>query len=298
MTRRELYEQGRAMLEEANVPDAAYDAYRLFEWASGISHAAYLADPDIPVDPDTKDQYLKACSGRSERIPLQHLIGEQEFMGLLFHTGPEALVPRSDTEVLVETVLDWLAAHDDEIMVPQGREREILDLGCGTGCILISLLHVLDRRPQECFSGTAADISEEALKLARHNACLHDMETRIHWRRSEWFSEVPEKDFSVIVSNPPYIAHDVISTLEPEVAEHEPRQALDGGRDGLDAYRQIITEAPDHLAAGGLLAVEIGWDQGETVSSLFEANGFLDVKVIRDLSGQDRVVIGQKRSRQ
>lgn len=286
MTVRSLLDTGSAILTRAEVPDAGHDAFLLLAYVSGISHTDVYADPDTPVEEKTAAAYLALCEQRAQRIPLQLLTGEQDFMGLTFHTRPGALIPRWDTEVLAETALAWVRDHRD----PQ-EDLRILDLGCGTGCILISLIHELAGAYP--VTGLGVDRSREALALSEENARLHHLEERISWRYSDWFSAVQERDFTVIVSNPPYIARDEIAALEPEVAQHDPREALDGGADGLDAYRLIVPRAKDHLVDGGLLAVETGWDQGPAVRGLFEENGYHEVRIIQDLAGHDRVVIGE-----
>ena len=273
----------------AGVPDPGHDAFLLLEEVSGVNHAEFLASPDRIADAETASDYLHLCERRAERIPLQHLTGKQVFMGIELAVRPGVLIPRWDTEILVESVLTRINEHRQSICA---ENCQILDLGCGSGCILISLVHALKK--DGSVSGTGVDLSQEALILADENARANGVSQEISWRLSDWYDSVPESEFSVIVSNPPYIANDVIDTLEPEVAEHEPRRALDGGKDGLDAYRVIVAGAQDHLAGGGLLAVEIGWDQGEAVAELFAANGFVYISVIQDLSGLNRVVLGEK----
>lgn len=289
MTIQSLYEQGRALLLTAGVPDPGHDAFLLLEEVSGVSHADFLASPDRIADDETASAYLSLCERRAERIPLQHLTGRQVFMGIELAVRPGVLIPRWDTEVLVESVLSRINEHRENI---GAKNCQILDLGCGSGCILISLVSAL--KQEGPVRGIGVDLSQEALALADENARANGVSREISWRMSDWYDSVPERDFSVIVSNPPYIARDVIDTLEPEVADHEPRRALDGGEDGLDAYRTIVSSAPDHLADRGLLAVEIGSDQGAAVAELFAANGFRDAAVIQDLAGLDRVVIGEK----
>ncbi len=222
------------------------------------------------------------------REPLQYIYGRWDFMGLSFAVRPGVLIPRSDTEMIVETVMGRL--HDG---------MRILDLCTGTGCILISLL----KYSNGC-EGVGVDISAEALALARENAEAilgadrdADIPREISLFQGDLYEALTETvtpiTYDIIVSNPPYIPAGVIETLEPEVRDHEPRLALDGGDDGLDIIHRIIDEAPAHLIKGGELFLEIGYDQGEAVSGLMRDAGFADVEVIQDYAGLDRVVRGR-----
>ena len=211
---------------------------------------------------------------RSAHIPLQQIIGRQSFMGLDFYVDENVLIPRQDTELLVEEALKEL--HDG---------MRILDMCTGSGCILLSLL----KYSNDC-EGIGADISEEALKVVERNRVQLGLENAA-FIRSDLFEAVEGK-FDLLVSNPPYICSDVIDTLMPEVREHEPRQALDGSADGLHFYRRILAECRAYLKPGGMLLFEIGYDQGEAVKRLMEENGFLEVEVKKDYGGLDRVVLG------
>ena len=215
---------------------------------------------------------------RSARVPLQQILGSQEFMGLTFRVTPDVLIPRQDTETLVEQVLQ--EQKDPDI--------RLLDLCTGSGCIAISLAV---KGGYE--SVTATDLSEEALKVAERNAKTH--QKKIIFRQGDLFSALPRTEagtFDIITSNPPYIPTAVIATLEPEVREHEPMMALDGTEDGLRFYRQIAQEAGTWLKPGGAIYLEIGYDQGEAVSGLLREAGFDKVRVVKDLPGKDRVVCG------
>ena len=211
---------------------------------------------------------------RSAHIPLQQIIGRQSFMGLDFYVDENVLIPRQDTELLVEEALQEL--HDG---------MRILDMCTGSGCILLSLL----KYSNDC-EGIGADISEEALKVAERTRVQLGLENAA-FIRSDLFEAVEGK-FDLLVSNPPYICSDVIDTLMPEVREHEPRQALDGSADGLHFYRRILADCRAYLKPGGMLLFEIGYDQGEAVKRLMEENGFLEVEVKKDYGGLDRVVLG------
>ena len=271
MTLREACQKGAEVLGKASVPEAALDAWYLLEWCTGVSRSHYLAYPEETLSKEQECRYLEALEKRAERIPLQQITGEQEFMGLSFYVNEHVLIPRQDTEVLVEETAKFLKDG-----------MRFLDLCTGSGCILLSLLHL---RPGA--EGTGADLSPEALQVAERNRVRLDAEAELI--QSDLFDRI-EGTFDVIVSNPPYIKREEIGTLMDEVRLHEPYMALDGHEDGLYFYRKIAEEAPGHLRAGGSLFLEIGWDQGESVSELLRQQGFTDVKVVKDLAGLDRVV--------
>lgn len=273
MTLREAYEYGQEQLKKAEIPEAALDAWYLLEHVTGVSRAEYFLNMSREVSPEQAKAYDACLRQRASHIPLQHITGVQEFMGLTFGVNEHVLVPRQDTEVLVESVL--------EILKP---EMHILDMCTGSGCILISLLKL---GPE--ISGVGADISEEALKVAIKNAETIGVEAT--FLQSDLFTEV-QGQYDVIVSNPPYIRTEVIQELKEEVKCHDPLLALDGKEDGLYFYRKIIGDSPRYLKAGGRLYFEIGHDQAEDVKQLMEAAGFADVTVKKDLAGLDRVVFG------
>lgn len=280
MTYAECYRKGCTALAEAGIEEANLDARLLLEYVCKTNRNDLLVHGDVPVQEEQAKAYEALIKRRAERIPLQHLTGEQEFMGLSFLVNENVLIPRQDTEILVEEVLRTL--HDGS---------RILDMCTGSGCILLSLLHYSN----DCF-GVGVDISEAALQVARENAarsgilCEND---GVQFLQSDLFEKVTGK-FEIIVSNPPYIRSEVIPTLMPEVREHEPLSALDGCEDGLHFYRRIIKECPAYLAGGGSLYFEIGWDQGQAVSALMKQGGFTDIQVIKDYAGLDRVVTGRK----
>lgn len=290
MTYKEACEKGSAILEKAGVPEAVLDARLLLEHVSGTDRNFLLAHGDSVVEPEKQTQFFTLVEKRSGRIPLQQLTGVQYFMGLEFQLDENVLIPRQDTEILVEEVLRYL--HDG---------MRVLDMCTGSGCILISLL----RYTNNC-RGLGVDISPKALKVAQENAMrllgeadgseadsmeLKLTKDRVCFVESDLFEKV-EGTFDVIVSNPPYIPSGEIGELMPEVRDHEPRIALDGSEDGLCFYRRIIGDCKAHLAGGGMLFFEIGYDQGEAVSKLMEQAGFLEVQVVKDYSGLDRVVSG------
>ena len=276
MTLREAWKLGKDRLTDAQVPDADLDAWYLLEWCTGVNRSNYLAWPEEAISPEQEEQYRQTLNQRERRIPLQQITGEQEFMGLSFYVNEHVLIPRQDTEVLVEETAKFLKDG-----------MSFLDLCTGSGCILLSLLHL--RAGAE---GIGADLSPEALKVAAQNR--ERLGVKAELIESDLFDKI-EGAFDVIVSNPPYIKREEIETLMDEVRLHEPYMALDGHEDGLYFYRKIAEEAPKHLRAGGGLFLEIGWDQGESVSELLREQGFSDVKVVKDLAGLDRVVEGYYR---
>ncbi len=277
-----IYREGKEQLEAAGVPDADLDAWYLLEFVTGISKARYYGNPEAGIDEREALKYRDVIRQRAERIPLQHITGEQEFMGFSFQVDEHVLIPRQDTETLVEEAL--------EVLKPK---MKILDLCTGSGCILLSLLKLGEKRGIAGLKGTGADISREALKVAEENGRrLEIPEDRVAWVRGDLFENL-EGPFDLLVSNPPYIPSGELSGLQEEVRLHDPALALDGHEDGLYFYRRIAAEAGKYLRDGAYLMLEIGWDQGEAVSTLLEVAGYREVKVKKDLSGNDRVVRGR-----
>lgn len=275
MTYKELYDKGCERLTQAGIEEAALDARLLLEFVCHTNRNDLLVHGERPVEEAQTKQYLEGIGKRSKRIPLQHITGEQDFMGLSFKVNEHVLIPRQDTEILVEEALKEL--HDG---------MRILDMCTGSGCILISLLHYSNG----C-EGVGADISEKALEMAAENARRLLGEKQVSFCHSDLFENVIGK-FDVMVSNPPYIRSDVIPTLMPEVKDHEPMQALDGTEDGLYFYRRIVAESREYLVRGGRLYFEIGHDQALAVSELMGNAGFVEVEVVKDYAGLDRVVYG------
>lgn len=277
ITRESPYEKMLAAavgwLEKKGVPDAALDAWYLLEHTTKISRTWYLLNRKEAFPKEKYESFWGNIKKRGKRIPLQHLTGEQEFMGLSFEVDANVLIPRQDTENLVETVLPFV------------KGKRVLDMCTGSGCIAVSLACLGE--PQEC---VGVDFSKKALETARKNAKNNHAE--VTFLHSDLFSAVKE-NYDVIVSNPPYIKPDVIETLEDEVRMHEPRMALDGGKDGLFFYRSISAEAKKHLCAGGRLFFEIGHDQKKAVMEIMQMEGFCNVTAQKDYSGNDRIVYGQ-----
>ena len=274
MTYREAVEFGTKCLTDAGVPDAALDAWYLLQMVCKIERSYYYVHGEEDITQDAQKEYEIAVQKRAEHIPLQYIIGEQEFMGLRFKVNSNVLIPRQDTETLVEQVL--------KIVKPG---MKVLDLCTGSGCVLIS---VLKNAPE--LTGMGSDISKTALLVAKENAKLHEVDAE--WVRSDLFDNITET-FDVIMANPPYIPTGAILSLMPEVRDFEPENALDGGADGLDFYRKIAGQVKDYLNPGGYVYMEIGYDQGEAVSELMRNAGFTEVEVIKDLARNDRVVKGK-----
>ena len=277
-----IYREGKEQLELSGVPDADLDAWYLLEFVTGISKARYYGNPEAGIDEREALKYRDVIRQRAERIPLQHITGEQEFMGFSFQVNEHVLIPRQDTETLVEEALGVLKP-----------KMEILDLCTGSGCILLSLLKLGEKQGIAGLKGTGADISREALKVAEENGRRLEIPgDQLAWVRGDLFEKL-EGPFDLLVSNPPYIPSGELSGLQEEVRLHDPALALDGHEDGLYFYRRIAAEAGKYLRDGAFLMLEIGWDQGEAVRGLLEAAGYQEVEVKKDLSGNDRVVRGR-----
>ena len=273
MTFREAICFGEEKLNSAGIEDAKHDAWLLLTFICKIDRTFYYVHMDEDMSVEQVAEYESVLNKRAEHVPLQYITGEQEFMGIPFRVNDAVLIPRQDTETLVEEAL--------KVIRPG---MKVLDMCTGSGCILISILkNIVD------VEGYGYDISKQAINVAKENAKLNHVNAT--FERSDLFEDVSDI-FDVIVSNPPYIPTDVISGLMPEVAMYEPMQALDGKEDGLHFYRRIIADTLKYLKPDGKLLFEIGHDQGESVSSLMKEAGYKDVRVIKDLAGNDRVVIG------
>ncbi len=269
-TAKELLRMGTVRLKEAHIPEWEWDAWLLLEHVTGMTRSRYLCDPQTEISSAAQRLYEQMIGKRSGHIPLQQLTGSQEFMGLSFRIDENVLIPRQDTEILVEEALKYLHGG-----------MEILDLCTGSGCILFSLLKLCPG-----LSGTGTDLSEKALRVAEENRELLQVDARLI--QSDLFEHV-DGAFDMIVSNPPYIPTEVCGTLMEEVRDHEPRMALDGHADGLYFFRKIIGRAPEFLKAGGMLLFEIGCDQAEAVEKMM-GQAFTDIHVVKDLAGLDRVI--------
>ena len=273
MTFRKALEYGKKKLNEAGILEAKNDSWLLLATACHIDHTFYYVHMDEDLEEEQWSAFENLIRKRAERIPLQYITGDQEFMGILFHVNSNVLIPRQDTETLVEEAL--------KIVRPG---MKVLDLCTGSGCILISILKNVTG-----VEGFGYDISKQALLVAKENA--REIGVPATFERSDLFDNVTDS-FDVIVSNPPYIKTADLATLMPEVAQFEPVGALDGMEDGLHFYRKIIAESIDYLNENGYLLFEIGCDQGQQVSDMMKDAGFSDVQVIKDLARNDRVVMG------
>lgn len=274
MTYREAIVLGESILRKADIVDAKTDSWLLLAMACKIDHTYYYMHIDEEMTEEQAREFEVLIKKRAERVPLQYITGEQEFMGLTFHVNSNVLIPRQDTETLVEEALK---------VVRPG--MKIMDMCTGSGCVLISIL-----KNAHDIEGIGYDISKQAINVAKENAKLNEVPAV--FERSDLFEDVVENDFDVIVSNPPYIPTDVIATLMPEVAEFEPREALDGKGDGLYFYSKILEQCKNYMKSDGYVLFEIGCTQGDSVSTMMRLAGFSEVHVIKDLARNDRVVMG------
>ena len=274
MTYREAIVLGESILRKADIVDAKTDSWLLLAMACKIDHTYYYMHIDEEMTEEQAREFEVLIKKRAERVPLQYITGEQEFMGLTFHVNSNVLIPRQDTETLVEEALK---------VVRPG--MKIMDMCTGSGCVLISIL-----KNAHDIEGIGYDISKQAINVAKENAKLNEVPAV--FERSDLFEDVVENDFDVIVSNPPYIPTDVIATLMPEVAEFEPREALDGRGDGLYFYSKILEQCKNYMKPDGYVLFEIGCKQGDSVSTMMRLAGFSEVHVNKDLARNDRVVMG------
>lgn len=283
-----LLNENTKILEESGNSEARLDAWLLLEYTTGKNRAWFFAHSEEEAGEELEKAYSSLIRKRAQHIPLQHLTHQAFFMGYEFYVNENVLIPRQDTEVLVEEALEAL----------KGREHPyILDMCTGSGCILLSLL-----MEREDARGLGADLSEKALEVAGKNAEKLNVTKRVSFVQSDLFTaEVFQKkggnlsvEYDILVSNPPYIRTSEIEGLMEEVRIHDPFIALDGKEDGLYFYKEITVNAMTYVKDGGMLLCEIGYDQGEEVSALFEAAGFKEVRVVKDLAGLDRVVTGKK----
>lgn len=269
----ELLGLGKRALQEVDIMDAQIDSWYLLEFVTGMNRSQFFLKSHELALLEEQKRYFDLIQLRKNHIPLQHLTGEQEFMGLSFLVNENVLVPRQDTECLVELALNYV------------EDKSVLDMCTGSGCIAISLQYY--GKPRKC---CGVDLSVKALEVARQNADRNHV--NVTFIESNLFDHLSEK-YDVIVSNPPYIPPRVIDGLMEEVREYEPRMALDGGEDGLDFYRQITIKAKDFLNEGGYLFYEIGCEQAEDVINLMQDAGYIDVFCKKDYAGNDRVVFGK-----
>lgn len=273
MTLEEVLNKGKETLKEAGIAEYELDAWYLLEYICKIDKSQYYLKGMEELDAEKTQEYEMVLKKRAEHIPLQYITGSQEFMGLEFKVNSQVLIPRQDTETLVEEAL--------KVLNP---EMHVLDMCTGSGCVIVSLL-----KHKPGIIGTASDISKQAILVAKENAKQNQVEAE--FVSSDLFKSITGT-FDMIISNPPYIPTDVIGGLMPEVKNFEPIEALDGKEDGLYFYREIASEAGKFLNSNGYLYFEIGHDQGGRVAAIMEENGYRNVRVVKDLAGNDRVVMG------
>jgi len=283
---KELLQIGETALSKAGCMDPRIDAELIMMFLLKMDKQQLFIKSPALLDEKSCEAYFKLIDIRAGGTPVQYITGEQEFMGIRFKVNENVLIPRQDTETLVEEIIRFAM---DQKKSPRGG-YQILDLCCGSGAIGVSIgKYIRDSKI------TATDISSKAIDVAKENAQNAGLLKQMKFLEGDLFAPIRKgiggAKFHIIVSNPPYIRRDVIPTLQREVAEHEPMLALDGGLDGLDFYRRIITEAPDYLRPGGMLFLEIGHDQGRQVSEIAEnTDRFEEIEIIKDLPGNDRVV--------
>lgn len=275
MVLREALRYGEESLEAAEIADYKIDAFTLLEMETGIDRTKYLLYPEKEISNEQFEDYKKLIVQRAEHVPCQYITGVCEFMGHSFKVNPSVLIPRQDTEILVEEVLKVLTEN-----------AKVLDMCTGSGAIAIALSLF---RPD--ITLMAADISTDALGVAKENCA--DAGCNIEFVKSDLFENIdPDIKFDAIVSNPPYVSDSEYESLMPEVKDHEPALALKAGTEGLDIYERLIQKAPVYLNEKGLLAMEIGCSQAAAVSEMMKNANFTGIKVIKDLAGLDRVVMG------
>ncbi|NLL00653.1 MAG: peptide chain release factor N(5)-glutamine methyltransferase [Clostridiales bacterium] len=273
-TYNELLQTAREFLNKNGVADADLDAWYLLAHVFGIDRADFFIYRNDVVSQEKALHYRMLIKKRASHIPLQYIIGRQEFMGLEFEVNENVLIPRQDTELLVEEVLK----------ICQG--KSVLDMCTGSGCIIVSLAKLGSIK-----TAVGSDISIKAIELAEKNSKRHNV--KVNFIQSDLFDSIVGS-YDIIVSNPPYIKSADLKTLMPEVKDHEPRQALDAGPDGLIFYKRIIDDIKRFLNPGGYVFFEIGYDQGEAVSNMLDLSGFVDITIKKDFSDLDRIVHARK----
>lgn len=279
---RRLLERGANELERVSVADARFQAELLLRHALGWSREALLSRLHEPVPAEVSGHFFQLIERRRGRVPVQYVVGSQEFYGLSFRVTPAVLIPRPETEGIVDEAVKALRDR------PSPR---IVDVGCGSGCIAVALAHTLPEAEI-----VAIDSSPAALAVARENSLVHRVASRIEFLEGNLLEPIRGErgKIDAIVTNPPYISDDELGTLEPEVVDHEPRQALSGGRDGLSVIERLLPEVDDTLRRGGLLYMEVGHDQDARVRALIERTSLEHVRTVADLRGIPRIVIARK----
>ena len=286
MTVRELISSGTSLLAEAGVEDSRLDAELLYDHITGLDRTHRILQYREEVTEEIVETYSEILARRAAGEPLQYITGVQEFMGLPFHVAPGVLIPRPETELLVEKAVAWAKSFCEKS--DTARACRVLDIGCGSGAIGVSLAKLVPAA-----SVTCTDISPAALEIARQNAARLSVD--VEFLEGDLLAPVEGRKFDLILSNPPYIARDVVRGLAREVRDHEPEMALCGGEDGLDVYRQLASSLGDALQPGGAVMMEIGHDQREAVKKMLEETGvFAGIVGYRDLAGRDRIITGER----
>lgn len=290
---KEILSIGENQLKECGIEDAAVDSKDLYCYMMGIDRSRLILEYQKVLQDAQCAEYFGLLDRRSDGEPLQYIVGTQEFMGLTFRTDPRALIPRQETEILVERALEILRENKvlgQPLPIAPKKNADVLDLGCGTGAIGLSIAKLAPGTHVTC-----SDVSEEALALAKENASKLGAGS-VKWASGSMMKpftgRLLKRKFDMILSNPPYIPSGVIPTLQREIREHEPMLALDGGKDGLDVYRTLIPQLPDFLKKEGVVMLEIGHDQKDQVCDMFAVNGrFINIQGMQDLAGRDRIVM-------
>lgn len=286
MTREEIREELRKRLQKAGIDDFEYETWALMEWKLGVDRAEYFMEPQKEVSLEQYTSLCQAAGKREKRVPLQYLMGYCEFMGYSFAVDERVLIPRQDTECLVELAGKYIQAECVKRRFSQEDSVRVLDLCTGSGCIGISIKLLCPEAEV-----TLADISGDALAVAEHNAGTLGADVALV--QGDLFNHIEGK-FDYILSNPPYIPTKVIDNLMPEVRMHEPRLALDGTEDGLYFYKKIVKESVIYLSSGGRLMFEIGAEQGEALADILSKCGFTEIKIEKDLAGLNRIALGRR----
>lgn len=293
MTLENCLRQGINTLQSNNVSDADFDAFALLEYVTGVSKSDFFFKKSEKISDSCYERYIELIERRSKREPLQHITNRQNFFGYDFYVDSNVLIPRQDTEVLIEKILEVIEANFN---VEISSDISILDMCTGSGCIAITIYKELIKRGFN-IDATAVDLSKDALAVTEKNVenlvGIKALNNTFHIIESDMFSNINNnRSYDIIVSNPPYIPTRDIEKLEPEVRDYDPIMALDGDTDGLRFYRRIIEESSNYLN-NGFIAFEIGYNQGDDVKSLLEEKGYKDIHIYKDLGGLDRVIIGR-----
>jgi len=269
-------EDAELALRDAGIPESGREAASLMQFAIARDRAFLIAHPEYQLNEQQAEEYKSAVERRASREPFQYIVGRQEFYGLDFLVTPDVLIPRPETEILVEKAIEILE-------VLQG--GRILEIGVGSGCISVAILKNCPK-----VSSMAADVSEPSIKVASQNAAMHHVDGRLELTYSDVYSEIGPECFDLIISNPPYVPQDEIAGLQPEVRDHEPHLALTDGATGLTVVGRIVAGARERLVKGGYLLIEIGFGQSRSVREMFCETEWSNVEFLPDLQGIPRIL--------